>query len=178
MAYPDDKETWAVRETDDLIPASDHNDWATFLEALQDTLGLGIKLGYDSVKLLLDYLKGKADIVDDKVDKAGDTMTDNLTLKKDGIQFALQNADESDFLGIILETWGVNIATNLNRYSFRGHDGADFFNIMQIYGDRIESEFDIEIMDKTKGIIMTTPDETKRYRITIDNSGNLVTTQV
>jgi hypothetical protein len=35
---------------------------------------------------------------------------------------------------------------------------------------------DIEITDKTKGIIMTTPDGTKRYRITIDNSGNLITT--
>lgn len=37
---------------------------------------------------------------------------------------------------------------------------------------------DIEIMDQTKGIIMKTPDGTKRYRITIDNAGALITTLI
>lgn len=37
---------------------------------------------------------------------------------------------------------------------------------------------DVEIMDATKGIIMKTPDGTKRYRITIDNAGALITTLI
>jgi len=40
------------------------------------------------------------------------------------------------------------------------------------------TENDIEITDKTKGIVMTTPDGTKRYRINIDNAGALVTTLI
>lgn len=40
------------------------------------------------------------------------------------------------------------------------------------------TSFDLEIDDETKGIIMTTPDGTTRYRITIDNSGNVITTSL
>lgn len=43
MSYPDDKETFPRRSTNDIIPADDHNDPVDFLERLQDVLGLNIE---------------------------------------------------------------------------------------------------------------------------------------
>ena len=62
MAFPADKETWVRKQGKDLvhgilgdvIEASDFNDYATFLENLQDTLGITIIGGYGSVKARLD----------------------------------------------------------------------------------------------------------------------------
>lgn len=69
MAFPADKETWRrvvgkdlpLGELGDTIIANDHNDYAVFLEALQDTLGISIVGGYGSVKLRLDDLSTAAE---------------------------------------------------------------------------------------------------------------------
>jgi hypothetical protein len=37
---------------------------------------------------------------------------------------------------------------------------------------------DLRMNNASKGLIVVTPDGTKRYRIRVDNSGNLVTEQV
>jgi len=62
MTFPTDKETWTPKVGKDLslgvlgdvLEASDFNDYADFLERLQDTLGLDIIGDFASVKLRLD----------------------------------------------------------------------------------------------------------------------------
>lgn len=123
MSYPDNKETWNRVETDDLIPPEHKNNISIFLEQLQDTLGLGLKLGFQTLKLLLDYLKSKADIVDDKVNKAGDTMSGQLTvLSHVYIEGALEltkgNSNVKLFSGV---TEGEN--PKLIIYGYGGEEG-------------------------------------------------------
>lgn len=51
-------------------------------------------------------------------------------------------------------------------------------NAYVLYNDgRSEQESDIEVTDPTKGIILRSPDNS-RWRITVDNSGNLTTTKL
>lgn len=60
-------------------------------------------------------------------------------------------------------------------------DLVESFNAIAIAptaSQKLDSKYDVEITDETKGIILTTPDGTTRYRITIDNSGNIVTTSL
>lgn len=68
---------------------------------------------------------------------------------------------------------GINSAARY--FSIEDGNGLTHF---RVYGDgRIVVYNDIEITDDTKGIILTSPDDT-RWRITVDNSGNLTTTEV
>jgi len=77
MVFPADKETWRRVEGKDLplsklgdvIEDTDHNDYADFLERLQDVLGLTILSGFGSVKLRL------ADM-DTKIGASGDFLAD------------------------------------------------------------------------------------------------------
>lgn len=66
MVFPVDKETWRRVEGKDLplgkigdvVEDTDHNDFAVFLEALQDTLGVSFISGYSSLKDRLDSVVG------------------------------------------------------------------------------------------------------------------------
>jgi len=150
MSYPTDKETWERVDTNDIIVKGDKNNWAIFLEALQDTLGLGIKLGYGTVKLLLDYLKGEADKVTNKLDKRGitesDYMTGNLEMRKDNGEIVLCDTDGTKRLGMLktaAPAWVRLRAYSDNVLTIEKGDGTPFmiFDFAGGYMDIAENIF-------------------------------------
>lgn len=197
MGYPDNKETWERVETDELIVKEHKNNWSIFLEGLQDTLGLGIKLGYGTVKLLLDYLKSKADLVDGKVAKAGDTMTGDLTLDKsdvvspkvifkttgfpagqtgifaeDDSQLTIKGAEVVRMFSGAIHVFGFepDVVYCLKKMSMQGQE------IVEVKYIDIDEAGYIDMATVGSYIKMQTPDGTKNYNISIDNAGNVITT--
>lgn len=81
------------------------------------------------------------------------------------------------------ERTGISAKFQLGRIDGNGtfkifYNGSEFLNIKNT-GEIIQkSDADYENRGAGKGYVCTTPDGTKRYRIAIDNSGNITTTQV
>lgn len=57
-------------------------------------------------------------------------------------------------------------------------EGIEYMTIYKVNADKgVKFPADVEITDTTKGVILTAPDAS-RWRITVDNSGNLTTTSI
>ena len=71
--------------------------------------------------------------------------------------------------------WGRvgKLTSSSNEFVFTGNGvtAFSFYKLVKAYDD-------IELTTSGKGLILRSPDDTKRYRISVDNSGNLITTQV
>jgi len=88
MVFPADKETWRRVEGKDLplgklgdvVEDTDHNDFADFLERLQDVLGLTILAGFGSVKLRLADMDTQIGLAGDFKADGSVPMTGNLDL--------------------------------------------------------------------------------------------------
>lgn len=199
MSYPDTKETWERAETNQIIPKEHPNGIWDFLERLQDVLGLSIKKGYGSVSLLLDYLKTEADKVVNKLDKTNPVAIDTLNIKDNGATLRLQKDDNSTPFQMGIQAPGNDIQISLDSGSIlRIAEGFNKFIEFDTNQDKIltsrlmECEGNVTFKNEVKltnnkdlendsagyGIILKTPDGTNRYKITIDNSGNLVTTLI
>lgn len=80
---------------------------------------------------------------------------------------------------------GSNISFTMNTGNTQGRIPTFVFyverlgdvNTLQIFPDVTISNKDIDITDFTKGIVLRSPNS-NRWRVTIDNSGNLITTQL
>jgi len=108
MVFPADKETWRRVEGKDLplsklgdvIEDTDHNDYADFLERLQDVLGLTILSGFGSVKLRL------ADI-DTKIGDAGDFLADGSVPMTGDLNLDGNDIDNAGKIGVGKSSPGV-----------------------------------------------------------------------
>lgn len=206
MAYPDDKETFrrVVNQElpdipGDVLDENDQNLPADFLERLQDTLGYGIKMGYATVKAFFDYVVSQITLIAGKVNKAGDTMTGNLTLEGPtgtptklefletgkpircfihGTQFAFRFEFYTTALFysslksgsvMLLKNSEILIYTPLNINS------QDITGVKNITCALDEGFINTK---KGKGIVVKTPDGTKNYRISVDNAGNVISTLI
>lgn len=206
MAYPDDKETFrrVVNQELPAIPGDtvdedDQNLPASFLERLQDTLGYGIKMGYASMKAFFDYVVSQITLIAGKVNKAGDTMTGDLILEKPLGQFA--------YLKFLITGYAIkcyfkadlnNITTyyyaNCTFFSSLSNDQilhlkseeVHIYKLLNMNGEEIIgcnkiTTYDIDGFTNAKkagGMLVRTPDDTKNYRISVDNAGNVISTLV
>lgn len=217
--YPDDKEEWLRVNTDEIITKTHKNEISDFLERLQDIFGLGIKMGYGSVKLFFDFLVNK---YTQYVLKAGDTMSGDLDMddsflkfKADKVKIKYQadhfglrllsshdrvyiSSDEAMYIGANTGvagggTWVPFIKFNADGSMWIMPDDAKEVrvggNVLEGRADNVvdlgtntvrfkEAHVigDIEIYSTSKGIILHSA--TKKWRVNINDTGTLVTTQL
>lgn len=105
------------------------------------------------------------------------------TTQKRYIKFAA--ASGSNDPGFIMhETSGASGYTNYGVIHICPSDDNSYNDYVVIHGTndpeviRFHTDGTIEILIAGKGIVLTTPDGTKKFRITVNNNGDLVTTQV
>lgn len=188
MTYPDNKETWtpkvdrdlSVGERGSIVDKTWFNNWQDFLERLQDTLGLGIKMGYGSLKLFLDYVNTQIGAIAGKVAKAGDTMTGTLVVKMDGDHIDIQRSNGDTILKI--HTVGVLCNFKVNNGGYLLIEAIDGTDIAQFSKDEIflkrhtECNYqDLYVTSAGYGLVVKTPNGSTEYRIRVDNDGNIVT---
>lgn len=204
MAYPDNKETFRRvinQELPDIpgdtVDENDQNLPANFLERLQDTFGYNIKMGYTTVKEFFDWLLAQISTITNKVDKAGDTMTGNLTLNNSTtaspILYTLTTAGPSMN---IKGYFGGIIITGKDRVEIQTSDNGLIMIIglnnelqtlkkINMTNNEIYDVSKITIrsagtdyinLAPAKGLVVKTPDGTKDFRISVDNAGNIIST--
>lgn len=85
---------------------------------------------------------------------------------------------------IMHETSGASGYVNIGVIHICPSDDNNYSDYVVIHGTndpemiRFHTDGTIEVLAAGKGIVLTTPDGTKRFRITVNNNGDLVTTQV
>ena len=189
--YPANKTTFPVRATDDLIPASDFNTQADLLEEIQDALGYGATyitvasfiipadtethdLGNTTKRWLKVWCKN-IEIANIKIDKSGDDSiidggvagTNQVVFKMDTQsrgsidQFGWTFKDDQSTTILLLQRGSIELGNNSAGIEIKGEIVADitFFNVL-------------------KGPVVKTPDGTKKYRLGVDNAGNVISTLV
>ena len=135
--YPDDKETFdrAVNrklpeETGTILNANNFvNPQSSFLERLQDTLGLGIKMGYGTVKLFFDWIVTKFGTTDTAISDLNTALDDKANVSGDTF------SGECIFNGNIQSSTIKSIDT-VNQYlrgartiNFRGRETENLMNL-------------------------------------------------
>ena len=194
MAYPDGIDTFPPRVTDDPIPVEDYDNQNDSIVAIETELGALPKGAKADVKTRLNDVDTA---IDGKVAKAGDTMSGNLTLDDgtaDSPDIIFKNTTdpssnkifgdgaklrlESDS-GIVLGTSStliMEVRGGLSKVNFAKPIDMNSQAISGVGGITISGANHFINNTAGKGLIMRTPDGTKRYIITVDNAGGLVST--
>lgn len=159
MTYPTEKSNFPVRVPDDEIPASDFNTQAEAINEIQDALGYG----NDFMKI--------ANNIYPKTDEGYDLGYLNLNWRYiycGGTVFTNTVDGRQGFLHI--QTGGLPaIFISGSQNVAIGNDTPT---------EKLEVNGNIKINNNGLGLILKTPDGTKDYKITIDNSGNIISTLV
>jgi len=155
MVFPADKETWRRVEGKDLplsklgdvIEDTDHNDYADFLERLQDVLGLTILAGFGSVKLRLADMDTKIGDVGDFLADGSVPMTGDLDLdihdldnvkQITGQPAGILTIEGADDHGIYIAVAGVENFTFLKGsttlHTYLDCNGNELYNILYLKG--------------------------------------------
>jgi len=204
MPYPDDKDTFRRVEgyvggdfqDVNKLKEGDQNNMAQWLEDLQDIFGYGIKMGYATVKAFFDWI---VTTFGTKVDDTGDTMTGDLELEDSATSspylfFTNTSADKGSKIvadGGILEIFGYN-GIRLKRTIDGGVKALIDQNYVSLYKPlvmnsqyikdcaniEIDTAGDFENKVAGRGMICRTPDNTKSYRVSVDNAGNVISTLI
>lgn len=202
MAYPDDKDTFR-RVTGyvggDVVDANklkegDQNNMAGWLESLQDIFGYSIKMGYATVKAFFDWV---VTTLGQRVDIAGDEMSGDLLMKKvTGVSpyVKFENSATTAVSRIIadggvLEIYGDNairlkraqgaatlLTLDNNLLSSNKPLAMGNNYIKDCANIEIDTAGDFENKVAGRGMICRTPDNTKSYRVSVDNAGNVIST--
>ncbi len=199
MAYPNDIDSFPVRVADDTIPVADYDNQNDSIIAIETELGTLPKGGAASVKARLDTMQTSIDEIPNKVDISGDTMTGNLTLDNSTTsspRVILKNnsAGTDNFVysaGNSLKLTGrqsVHIGNGSNDDALSvGADGKIYTEGSLVCLSTADFRENVSITVAAKdyintgvgrGLIVKTPDGTKSYRISVDNSGNIISTLI
>ena len=214
MAYPDDIDSFDIRDTDDFIPKGDYNSQNDSIVAIETELGTNPKGGAIDVKIrlndidteLADKLNLSGGSMVGDINMSGNDITDvvnitgsnseintkislttnsNSTNAQAGIDFDLSLWGISAFFYCSRQTNDIRIGTNDNKNVKFVQSGSVFMEYQFATSSvRINDPLflngadPLELGNAGEGVILRTPDNTKSYKITVDNSGNIISTLV
>lgn len=177
MVYPANKETYVDVITDDTIPSSGWNAVRDFIERLQDLFGHS-----GNFMTLSDNLN----LSDNKIIYLNTAKTFGIRYDSSNNRYELVSGGTvifSIWAGFIDHHFEMKSGETIIRQDVKvtgnlALETGSISGVNNINCDRIFAILDLENVTAGEGLILKTPDGTKRFKITVDNSGVIVSTLV
>jgi len=200
MSFPDDKETFRrvvgknmpIGQQGDKVKTGDHNNVADFIERLEDILGYNFIDGYADLKAkltqIISDINSKGDFkADGSVPMTGDL---RIEANNKGIKLTSTDPDaEPNFIqftpidSVLMKI--VQAEESLRMYLTQLEVYGNFYATGYINCDgngqalgTFKVGQELTVGENGQGMIVNTPDGTKFYRISVNNAGTIISTEV